>query len=155
MTRGQRAGSEVRGPTSEVRGPRSEVRRRTPRPAPRRPDRLLLGHERVAIVARRREGFLQGSRADPAYEVQLGPRLVVRAGSARAAERLLTDDRAGGLVVDIEIPGGVPERAERLPDTRAIAAEHGAGQRVWRRLVDDLERLFPLAVGIHVGRHDR
>src|SRR5687768_17900645 len=58
-----------------------------PRCARRR--RLLFGHEGVAVVARRGEVLLDGAGADPAHEVELGARLVVGPGRARAAERLL------------------------------------------------------------------
>ena len=77
---------------------------------------LLFAHERVLVVARRRERFLDRPRADPSHEVQLRAGLVVRARRARAAERLLADDRACGLVVDVEVAGGVAQRARGLPD---------------------------------------
>src|SRR5438105_6722133 len=111
-------------------------------PRPRTSDLgLLLRHERIAIVARRREGFLHGALADPAHEVQLGSGLVVRARSTRAAERLLANNGAGGLVVDVEVASRVTQRAQRLPNTGAVAAEDRAGQRVGRRLVDGVECL--------------
>ena len=83
------------------------------------------------------------------------PALSFVPGPARAAERLLPDDGAGRLVVDVEVAGGVAQRAHRLAHRRAIAREHGAGQRVRRRAIDDRERLLPLRVGIDVRRDDR
>ena len=87
-----------------------------PKPVPcrsrsghRRP--LLFAHERILVVARRHERLLDRPRADPAHQVQLRTGLVVRARRARAAERLLADDRAGRLVVDVEVAGGVAQRA--------------------------------------------
>src|SRR5213076_3331113 len=59
--------------------------------------------ERVAVVGRRDEGLLDRARADPADQVPHRAGLVVRPGRARAAERLLPDDRAGRLVVDVEV----------------------------------------------------
>src|SRR5512146_2892166 len=69
----------------------------------------LLCHERIRVVERRRERLLDGARAHPAHEVQLRSRLVVRSRTARAAERLLPDDRAGGLVVHVEVARRVAE----------------------------------------------
>ena len=71
-------------------------------------------HERVSEVAWRREGLLDGARADPPDQVQLRSGLVVRARGACASEWLLADDRAGRLVVDVEVAGRVAERCERL-----------------------------------------
>ena len=46
----------------------------------------------------------------------IDPGLVVRARRARAAERLLADDGAGRLVVDVEVAGGVAEPLVREVD---------------------------------------
>src|SRR5689334_11655466 len=98
----------------------------------------LLSHEGISVVDGRRERLLDRAGADPAGQVQLRTSLVVRPGGAGAAERLLADDGAGGFVVDVEIAGGLSERGLRLADGRAIAGEHGAGQRVRRRAIDEL-----------------
>src|SRR3954447_20822021 len=111
--------------------------------------------ERVAVVARGEEGLLHGPWADPADEVPHRPGLVVRPGRPRAAERLLADDGARGLVVDVEVAGGVPEPVGRLVDGGAVLAEDGARQAVRRRAVDEVERLVPLAFVVHVRRHYR
>src|SRR5919204_3390086 len=66
-------------------------------------------HERIPVVPRRDERLLDRARADPADQVPHRPRLVVRARRARAAERLLADDRARRLVVHVEVAGGVAE----------------------------------------------
>src|SRR5580765_5443591 len=60
-------------------------------------------HEGIAVVRRRVEGRLDGAGARPADQVPERAGLVVRPGRARAAERLLADDRSGGLVVDVEV----------------------------------------------------
>src|SRR5690606_33417851 len=100
-------------------------------------------------------GLLDRARADPAHEVQLRTGLVVRARRARAAERLLTDDSARGLVVDVEVARGVAQRRRRLADRRTVAREDRARKRIRRGLVDDLARLCPLVVGIDVRRDHR
>src|SRR6185503_20336135 len=92
------------------------------------PSTLLLRHERILVVPRRSERLLDGARAGPPHEIQLRAGLVVRARSAGAAEWLLPDDRAGRLVVDVEVAGGVAQRGRRLADGGAIAREHRAGQ---------------------------
>src|SRR5919201_557544 len=64
-------------------------------------------HEGIAVVGRRDERLLDRARADPANQVPHRARLVVRPRCARAAERLLPDDRPGRLVVHVEVAGGV------------------------------------------------
>src|SRR5215218_11151436 len=91
---------------------------------------LLFSHERIGELAGRRERFLDGTGAHPANEIQLGAGLVVRAGAARPAKRLLPDHRAGRLVVDVEVSRSIPEHAHRFAYRHAVAAEHGAGQCV-------------------------
>src|SRR5919198_4826984 len=66
-------------------------------------------HERVAVVGRWDERLLDRSRADPADQVPHRARLVVRPRRARAAERLLPDNGAGRLVVDVEVSRRVAE----------------------------------------------
>ena len=117
--------------------------------------RLLLRHERILVIARRRERLLERARVDPADEVQLRAGLVVGAGSARAAERLLADDRTGRLVVDVEVARGVPQRARRFAHRLAVAAEDGARSTRTARSGRRRQRLVPLRVGVDVGRDDR
>src|SRR5205823_9056164 len=83
------------------------------------PISLLLVHERIRVIGRRRERLLDCARRHPTHEIQLRSRLVIRPRAARAAEWLLTDDRAGGLVVDVEV-------ARRVEIGRASCRE-----RVW------------------------
>ena len=113
---------------------------------------LRLLHVRIAVVGRRRERLLDRARRDPADEVPQRARLVVGARRARAAERLLPDDGAGRLVVDVEVAGRVAQARARLVDRRALARPDRAGERVRRGLVDQLQRLLPLAVGVDVAR---
>src|SRR5436190_11115194 len=69
---------------------------------------VLRSHERVAVIRGRDERLLDRARADPADQVPHRARLVVRARRSSATEGLLADDRAGRLVVDVEVPGRVP-----------------------------------------------
>src|SRR5688500_15319092 len=123
--------------------------------------RLLLGpagtirrHERIPVVLRRNERLLDRPRADPADEVPHRAGLVVRARRARAAEGLLADDGARRLVVDVEVPGGVPELRVRFLDGEAVVGEDGAGQAVRRRRVDEIGGLAPALVVVDEGRDD-
>src|SRR5215831_11014221 len=71
---------------------RRVITRRTPVAARRSPHagrRSLFCHEWILVIERRRKRLLDRPRAHPAHEVQLRTCLVVRAGAARAAERLL------------------------------------------------------------------
>src|SRR5688500_3144611 len=74
--------------------------------------RLAAGgaEEGVPVVARGDEGLLDRAGRDPADEVPHRAGLVVRPARAGAAEGLLADDRARGLVVDVEVAGRVAER---------------------------------------------
>src|SRR5205814_10059116 len=113
---------------------------------------LLRLHERVPIIRRRRKRLLDVPGAHPAHEIELRPRLVVSAGTASSAKRLLPDHRAGRLVVDVEIAGRIAERERSLADSSAVRAEHPPRQRVWRRLVDDLQCLPPPLVRVYLRR---
>ena len=61
---------------------------------------------------------LTGARRRPAHEVVRPARLVVRARRAAAAERLLADDGAGRLVVDVEVAGREAQLVVRERDRR-------------------------------------
>src|SRR5258708_13371408 len=67
-----------------------------------------LAHVRVAIVGRRGEQLLDGAGVDPARQVENRAGLVVRAAGPRPSEGLLTDHRAAGLVIDVEVAGPKP-----------------------------------------------
>src|SRR5690349_6192355 len=103
---------------------------------------VVRGHEGIAVVGRRHERLFDRPGADPADQVPHRARLVVRAGRARAAERLLPDDRAGRLVVDVEVAGRVLELVAGELDRRAVAGEDRAREPVRRGPVDELERLL-------------
>src|SRR5262245_32119108 len=77
---------------------------------------VVARQERIREVARRDEGLLDRTRRDPPTQVQGAARLVVRSRGAAPAERLLADDRAGGLVVDVEVSGGVAQPLGHAPD---------------------------------------
>jgi hypothetical protein len=67
----------------------------------------------------------------------------------------LTHNRTRRLVVDVEVAGGVAQCACRFANGRALACEHGAGQGIRRRAVDEAQRLGPGAVAIHIRGDDR
>src|SRR6266480_5997463 len=118
------------------------------------PAELLLGHERVPIVGRRRESFLDRAWTYPAHQIELRPGLVVGARPARSAERLLSNDRASWLVVDVEIPRRVAERQRCLANCLPVSAEHRARQCVRRGLIHNPERFRPLVVRVDMRGHD-
>src|SRR5689334_11842509 len=116
---------------------------------------LLLAHERVAVVGRRHERLLDRARARPPDQVPHGAGLVVRPRRPRPAERLLADDRAGRLVVHVEVAGGVSQGVGRVLDRAPVGGEDRPRQRVRRRPVDQLERVVDLLLVVDVGGHDR
>src|SRR5258706_4202430 len=119
------------------------------------PPGLLRVHERIAVVGGRRVCLLDHAWAGPADEVEDRTRLVVGSRRARAAKRLQPDDRAGGLVIDVEAAGGVDQRlgcgANRLP----VAGEDGACQSVRAGAIDELEGVLEFPVRIRIHRQDR
>src|SRR5207244_5548003 len=115
---------------------------------------VFVRHERVAVVGRGHERLLDRTGAHPTDQVPHRARLVVRAGSARAAERLLTDDGAGRLVVDVEITRRIAKLLTREIDCITLAREDRAGQSVRRAPVDQVERLAVLPFGVDVGSDD-
>jgi hypothetical protein len=67
---------------------------------------------RVAVICPRHECFLDRARRNPTDQIPNRSSLVIRTGHATATERLLADHRSRGLVIDVEVSGGIPE-AER------------------------------------------
>src|SRR5260370_27530443 len=97
-------------------------------------------------MGRRRISLLDRPGADPANEVQERPRLVVGARRPGATERLETDDRAGGLVIDVEVSGRVDERLGCLADRVAILLEDGAPDPLRPRFLAPLPPLLHLSL---------
>ena len=121
-----------------------------------KPSLVAVGREEgVAVVGRRYERLLDRPRRDPADQVPHRAGLVVRSRRARAAERLLADDRARRLVVDVEVASRVLELLVRELDRRAVAGEDRARQPVRGGAVDQVERLLVLLLRIDVGGDDR
>src|SRR5437868_10791452 len=103
---------------------------------------VVVIHVRVAVADRRRVRLLDNTRAGPADQVEEGPRLVVGAGGAGATERLQPDDRAGRLVVDVEVAGRVDELLGRFANRLPVGSENRAGQAVGAGPIAQVERLF-------------
>src|SRR6476620_3402747 len=72
-------------------------------------DRTLLLEVGVAVVRHPQVVFRRAPRAGETNQVPHRAGLVVGARRARTADRLLADDGAGGLVVDVEVAGRVPQ----------------------------------------------
>src|SRR5580704_3111757 len=66
-------------------------------------DMGVLSQVRVPVVGGGYEEFLDRAGGDPADQVEHRAGLVVGAAGPGAAEGLLADDGAGGLVVDVEV----------------------------------------------------
>src|SRR5215217_8622976 len=148
--------------TSRVTGNRSAVRRSPSdllaariagRPT-RSKKPISSLHVRVVVIGRRYERLLDGPGRRPPQQVERGARLIVGARSARAAERLLPDDGAGRLVVDIEVARGEPQPVLCLQHCLPVVGDDRSRQRVLRAVVDDIEHLLVVGVGIHVYRQD-
>src|SRR5512136_2317720 len=109
---------------------------------------------RVGDRGGRDEVLLDGPLRDPSHEVGHGPGLVVRAAGAGAAEGLLADHGAGGLVVHVEVAGRVLEHLRHVGDGAAVLGEDRAGERVGRGLVAGGQGLVELLVGVDEdGQH--
>src|ERR1700747_1555661 len=86
--------------------------------------------ERIPVLIRWDEGLLDHARAHPADEIERRAGFVVGPRRARSSERLLSDHRPRGLVVKVQIAGGVTEAPGRIAQHRALAREDGAGESV-------------------------
>src|SRR5262245_44792726 len=113
------------------------------------------GHVRIGVVAWRVEGLLDGARRDPSDQVVPRAGLVVGATGARAAEGLLTDDRPGGLVVDVEVARRVPQLLAGPVHRPPVGRKDRAGQRVRAGRLGQAYHRFELRVGVDVDTQDR
>jgi hypothetical protein len=85
---------------------------------------------RITPVGGRDEVFLDCSSAGPGEQVLRRARLVVGAAGPPTAERLLPNDGAGGLVVDVEIAGGEAKQFGGLGDGLPVLGDDRAGKPV-------------------------
>ena len=115
---------------------------------------VLVAHEGVAEVAGGVEGLLDGLGRGPTDEVEVGAGLVVGAAGAGAAEGLLAYHRSGGLVVIVDVAGGVFEDFGAAAQGLAVGREDGAGEGVGRGLVAEAEGLLVLGVLIDIDGDD-
>src|SRR5699024_2644442 len=109
---------------------------------------------RVRGDGRGHEGLLDGARARPPGQVLRRTRLVVGAGGTCPAERLLTDDGAGGPVVDVEVARRETQYFLGPGHRRAVVGDDRTGQGVGRTPVDDLEDLLVLVVLVDAHGND-
>src|SRR4029453_1910647 len=72
-------------------------------------------------------------------------------GCTRATEWLLTDNRTGGFVIDLEVAGGIAQRGGGLKDGGAVAAHTGARESERRSSIPRFQRLLPFGFWIDVG----
>src|SRR5579859_3620702 len=115
----------------------------------------VLAHVRVPVVGRRHEEFLNRTGSYPADQVEHRAGLVVGAAGPGTAERLLAYHRAGGLVVDVEVSGRVPQLAAGSRYRLPVSGDDRAGQRVARRVIHVVEDGLELAVRVDMHRQDR
>jgi hypothetical protein len=84
---------------------------------------LVLRVARVCPALQAHKVLLDTPSAHEAVEERDGARLVVRPRRARAAERLLSDDRTRALLVVVHVPRGVAERRRRVHERSAVGRE--------------------------------
>ena len=90
--------------------------------------RRSSAHVRIGVGRRRHERLLDRAGAGPAQEVLRRAGLVVGARGAATPERLLPDDRTGGLVVDVEVAGCEPQPVAGVGDDRPVLGDDRAGE---------------------------
>src|SRR5215203_5416673 len=110
---------------------------------------------RITPVGGRDEVFFDGSGAGPAEQVLRGARLVVGAAGPPTAERLLSNDGAGGLVVDVEIAGGEAKQFGGLGDGLPVLGDDRAGEPVRSGCFHLAKSLVVAAVVENVHREQR
>src|SRR5205085_10829203 len=96
-----------------------------------------------------------GAGGHPAHQVLLGAGLVVGAGGAAAAEGLLADDGAGGLVVDVEVAGREAELFAGGGRRGAVLGDDAAGEAVGRGGLHLLQHGVVVGVVVDVDAQDR
>src|SRR5262249_9608938 len=89
-------------------------------------------HVGILVIPGRRERFLDGSRTHPTQQIDLGTSFVVCPRRPSTSERLLSDDSAGRLVVDVEVASGVSQQLAGLHDGRPLGGKDRTGQCVRR-----------------------
>lgn len=78
----------------------------------------------------------------------VGPR------GSRAAKGLLSDDRAGRLVVDIEVARSESQAGWRLPYRLPVAREDGSGEGIGAGAVAEVENLVEIGIVVDVDGYD-
>ena len=110
---------------------------------------------RIAIFGGRHKVFLYGTRTDPAQQVQVAARFIIRTRSPGAAERLLTNHGAGRLIVIIEITGCIAQYTAGLHHGITVLAENGTCEPLWRGFLTQLQRSFKVLVLVYINAHHR
>ena len=77
--------------------------------------------EGVFVVVGGVEGLLDGLGRSPTDEVEVGTGLVVGAAGAGTAEGLLANDSSGGLVVEVDVAGGILQQVVAGTECLAVA----------------------------------
>src|SRR5262245_375814 len=111
---------------------------------------LFLNHKRVTVIGWRDEDLFDRAGADPTHQDHHRSGFIVRTARSRTSERLLPDDGAGRLVVNIEIARSKPKNAIGFGDGCPTCSEHATRQTVRGRFIDGGQRLYPLVFRIYV-----
>lgn len=99
--------------------------------------------------------FLDGPGTDEAVKDSHRAGLVVGARGASTAERLLADNSARALVVDVEHTAAVAQQVASGHDGVAIGGEDGSGESVLGGSIDDLAGLLEFFVRVDENGEDR
>lgn len=81
--------------------------------------------------------------------------LVIGSGETGTAERLLMYDRAGALIVDVEISSCLTQTMSSAFDERLVSGEYSTGESERRRLVNQLYRRIQVGVVIDEDGENR
>src|SRR5680860_1233414 len=110
---------------------------------------------RVAIVLRGVESLFDRPRRCPALQVRRRTGLVIGARGPRPTERLLTDDCACWLVVDVEVTGREPKFLACPGDDIAVLGDDRPGQGVRRERLHLRYHFLEVAVLVDMHGEDR
>jgi len=111
----------------------------------------LLGVGRVKDVVNGNKVLLDVSDAHKSGKQVAGASLIVGTRLAGTSEPLLANNGTSGLVVDVEVAGGVAQLVGTGSNDRLITSKHRAGQTVVRGGVNLLKNL--LVLGIREGNN--
>src|SRR5687768_16828609 len=98
------------------------------------------------------KSFFNRPRAKPAVKVQCRPCLIIGTTCPGATEWLLTHNRTRGFIVDVKVPGTVPEPVYGQFYSKTILCQHSTSECIRRGTINKPEGFFILVFIVNIYR---